>query len=298
MRPARPVAGHVARKRFGQHFLADRSVLAAIAAAVDPRDGQTIVEIGPGLGALTAALLERVPHLHAVEIDRDLAARLRSRWGPQRLSLHEADALRFDFGALAPVVGTPPDDAGAPAVAGGAGVLRLVGNLPYNISSPLLVHLLAFRERIDDQHFMLQKEVVDRIVAAPGSGDYGRLSVLMQAFYEVDALFDVPPTAFEPPPKVASSVVRMMVRREAAGADPGPLQRLLAAGFAQRRKMLRKTLLPWLAARGLQVDDLDPTLRPEDLDVAAWVDLAARLGAVDPVGDPSGPGPGAGTRAG
>ena len=273
MRPARPVAGHVARKRFGQHFLTDRAVLAAIAAAIDPRAGQTIVEIGPGLGALTAVLLERIPHLHAVEIDRDLAARLRGRWGPQRLSLHEADALRFDFAALAPQP---------------AGALRLVGNLPYNISSPLLVHLLAFRERVDDQHFMLQKEVVDRIVAAPGSGDYGRLSVLMQACYEVQALFVVPPSAFEPPPKVASAVLRMMVRRERAGADSAPLQRLLAAGFAQRRKMIRKTLLPWLAERGLRVGHLDPALRPEDLDVAAWIDLAARLEAAERAGASSG----------
>jgi len=264
MRPVRQVAGHVARKRFGQHFLADRSVVAAIVAAVDPRDGQTIVEIGPGLAALTEALMERVPHLHAVEIDRDLASRLRRRWGPERLSLHESDALRFDFGSIA-------------AAGGPSGLLRLVGNLPYNISSPLLVHLLAFRQRVDDQHFMLQKEVVDRIVASPGSADFGRLSVLMQAYYEVEALFDVPPRAFDPPPKVDSAVVRMLVRRDAASADPAPLQRLLATAFSQRRKMIRKTLLPWLADRGLHGCDLDPTLRPEDLDVATWVGLAARL---------------------
>ena len=264
MRPARPVAGHVARKRFGQHFLADRSVIAAIVAAIDPRDGQVIVEIGPGLAALTAALLERVAHLHAVEIDRDLAARLRRRWGPERLSLHEADALRFDFAGIAQVA------AGAPR-------LRLVGNLPYNISSPLLVHLLAFREHVDDQHFMLQKEVVDRIVATPGGGDFGRLSVLMQAYYDMEALFVVPPGAFDPPPAVDSAVVRMAVRRDAASDDPRALQRLLAAGFAQRRKMIRKTLLPWLASQGVQADDLDPTLRPEDLDVQTWLDLARRL---------------------
>ncbi|MEZ5604982.1 MAG: 16S rRNA (adenine(1518)-N(6)/adenine(1519)-N(6))-dimethyltransferase RsmA [Burkholderiaceae bacterium] len=264
MTPARPVAGHVARKRFGQHFLADRSVIAAIVAAIDPRDGQAIVEIGPGLAALTAALLERVPHLHAVEIDRDLAARLRRRWGPDRLGLHEADALRFDFAGIA------QDAAGAPR-------LRLVGNLPYNISSPLLVHLLGFREHIDDQHFMLQKEVVDRIVAAPGGSDFGRLSVLMQAYYDVEALFVVPPAAFDPPPAVDSAVVRMTVRRDAARDDPQALQRLLAAGFAQRRKMIRKTLLPWLASHGVQADDLDPTLRPEDLDVETWLGLASRL---------------------
>jgi len=264
MTPARPVAGHFARKRFGQHFLADASVVASIVAAIDPRDGQTIVEIGPGLAALTAALLERVRHLHAVEIDRDLAARLRRRWGPERLSLHEADALRFDFAGIVPA----PGDAAS---------LRLVGNLPYNISSPLLVHLLAFRDRVDDQHFMLQREVVDRIVAAPGSTDYGRLSVLMQAYYDVDALLVVPPRAFDPPPKVDSAVLRMLVKRELARADPGPLQRLLAAGFTHRRKMIRGTLLPWLARQGLQAGLPDPTLRPEDLDVATWLELAGRL---------------------
>jgi len=264
VKSAHRVAGHAARKRFGQHFLADPSVVAAIVAAIDPREGQTIVEIGPGLAALTQALLDRVRHVHAVEIDRDLAARLRRRWDPERLSLHEADALRFDFGGIA-------------AASGAADRIRVVGNLPYNISSPLLVHLLAHRERVDDQHFMLQREVVERIVAAPGSAEFGRLSVLMQAYYEVDALFVVPALAFDPPPKVESAVMRMTVRREAAQADPGPLQRLLATGFTQRRKMIRKTLLPWLATQGLPVDDLDPMLRPEDLGVATWLDLANRL---------------------
>ena len=268
MKPAPRVAGHSVRKRFGQHFLADSGVVAAIVAAIDPREGQTIVEIGPGLAALTRALLDRVRHLHAVEIDRDLASRLRRRWGPERLSLHEADVLRFDFGSIAAAPGAP-------------NLLRVVGNLPYNISSPLLVHLLAYRERVDDQHFMLQKEVVERIVAAPGSAQFGRLSVLMQAYYEVDALFVVPALAFDPSPKVDSAVMRMMVRREVAQADPGPLQRLLATGFAQRRKMIRNTLLPWLAAHGLRVDDLDPTLRPEDLDVATWLELANRLARAD-----------------
>ncbi len=260
----RPVSGHVARRRFGQHFLVDRSVIAAIVAAIDPRPGQAIVEIGPGLAALTAALLERVDRLHAVEIDRDLAARLRRRWGPERLALHEADALRFDFAALEPAGDAAPR-------------LRLAGNLPYNISSPLLVHLLAFRGRVEDQHFMLQKEVVDRIAAPPGGGSFGRLSVLMQAFYEVEALFDVPPGAFDPPPAVESAVVRMTVRRDVAAEDPAALQEVLAAGFAQRRKMIRKTLLPWLAAHGVPDPGLDPALRPEDLDVATWIDLAARV---------------------
>ena len=257
-------AGHVARRRFGQHFLVDASVIDAIVAAIDPREGQVIVEIGPGLAALTAALLGRVRHLHAVEIDRDLAARLQRRWGPDRLGLHQADALRFDFSRIAPGDGAAPP-------------LRLVGNLPYNISSPLLVHLLAFRSRIADQHFMLQKEVVERIVAGPGGSGFGRLSVLLQAYYDVEALFAVPPQAFEPPPAVESAVLRMTVRRAAADDETAPLQRLLAAGFAQRRKMIRKTLLPWLAARGVDAHGLDPALRPEDLGVATWLDLARRL---------------------
>ncbi len=268
MQPARRVAGHAARKRFGQHFLADRSVVAAIVAAVDPRPGQTLVEIGPGLAALTGELLERVPDLHAVEIDRDLAARLRRRWGPERLALHEADALRFDFGALAPA-------------AQGRHRLRVVGNLPYNVSSPLLVRLLAHRASIDDQHFMLQKEVVDRIVARPGSSDYGRLSVLLQACYEVESLFVVPPQAFDPPPRVDSAVVRMIVRRDLADDNPEPLQRVLAAGFAQRRKMIRGTLLPWLAQQGVDCAGLDPEARAEELDVATWLALARRLAQAD-----------------
>lgn len=260
---ARPLAGHVARRRFGQHFLVDASVVAAIVEAIDPRAGQVLVEIGPGLAALTTMLLERIDHLHAIEIDRDLAARLRRRWDERRLSLHAADALRFDFAGL--------------AHAAGGGRLRLAGNLPYNISSPLLVHLLASRRCVDDQHFMLQREVVDRIVAAPGSSAFGRLSVLMQAFYEVESLFEVPPRAFEPPPNVDSAVLRMAVRRERSHFDPSPLQRVLAAGFAQRRKMIRKTLLPWLDAAGVAGVDLEPTLRPEELPVAVWLDLAARL---------------------
>ncbi len=259
---------HRARKRFGQHFLTDRSVVASLVAAIDPRDDQTLVEIGPGLAALTQALLSQVTHLHAVEIDRDLAARLRRRFDASRLTLHEADALGFDYRSLA--VGDH---------ATGARRLRLVGNLPYNISSPLLVHLLGFRDCIEDQLFMLQKEVVERIVAGPGSRDFGRLSVLLQAFYEVEALFDVPSRAFDPPPKVESAVLRMTVRADRAFDDPAPLQRVLAAGFGQRRKMIRSTLLPWLAAHGAEAPDLEPTLRPEDLDVETWRALAERLAA-------------------
>lgn len=249
---------HVPRKRFGQHFLIDRSVIEAIVRAVAPREGDELLEIGPGQGALTDALLQRIGHLSAVEIDRDLARRLRARHPAGRLTLIEADALRFDYGRA-------------------TGRWRLVGNLPYNISSPLLVHLLACRDRVADQHFMLQKEVVERIAAAPGGSGFGRLSVLLQAYYEVEALFAVPPQAFDPPPAVDSAVLRMTVRRTVAGDDTASLQRLLAAGFAQRRKMIRKTLLPWLAGHGVRVDDLDPAARPEDLGVTTWLGLAGRL---------------------
>lgn len=256
-------AGHVARRRFGQHFLVDASVIDAIVAAIDPREGQVIVEIGPGLAALTAALLGRVRHLHAVEIDRDLAARLQRRWGPDRLDLHQADALRFDFSRIAPGDGAAPP-------------LRLVGNLPYNISSPLLVHLLAFRSRIADQHFMLQKEVVQRMVATPGHKDYGRLSVMLQWRYAMQALLDVAPEAFEPPPRVDSAVVRMQPRPDAAAVDAGLLSELVAVAFSQRRKLLRHTLGRWLDGRAAGAD-FDCQRRAEEVPVAEYLALAGRL---------------------
>lgn len=254
---------HRPRKRFGQHFLIDEAVVDAIVRAIDPRPDDAMVEIGPGHAVLTDALLERLGHLTAVEIDRDLVARLRARHAPQRLALYEADALQFDFRALA------ADD--------GPG-LRIVGNLPYNISSPLLVHLLGARDRIRDQHFMLQREVVERLAARPGTRAFGRLSVLMQAFHDVEHLFDVEPQSFDPPPKVVSSVVRMRVRKAAAAWDPTPLQAVLAVAFGQRRKMIRRTLLPWLQAQGRPLPDLDPSIRPEEIDVPQWLSIAG-LGA-------------------
>ena len=250
---------HAARKRFGQHFLTDASVLAAIVDAVAPREGDRLVEIGPGLGALTAVLLERTERLDAVEIDRDLVARLRRRWPAPRLVVHEADALEFDFGALA---------------AGGR--LRLVGNLPYNISSPLLIRLLACRGAIADAHFMLQKEVVERIVASHGGGDFGRLGVMMQAFHHVESVFDVPPEAFDPPPRVDSSVMRMRPRAVPLVRDAGSLERLMAVAFGQRRKMLRGTLLPWLDERG-HAGAFDLQRRAEEVPVGEYLALAAAL---------------------
>ena len=253
--------GHVARKRFGQHFLVDRTVIESIVAAIGPREGERLVEIGPGLAALTDALLERVEALTAIEIDRDLAARLRRRYG-DRLRLIEADALSVDFSALG---------ADAP--------MRLVGNLPYNISSPLLAHLVPARASVIDQHFMLQKEVVERIVSAPDSASYGRLGVLLQAYYDVESLFDVPPEAFDPPPRVDSAVVRMLPRRARGEVAPAVLSELLAAAFGQRRKMMRNTLLPWLEARGVDASELAPTDRPESVPVETFVALARRLAA-------------------
>jgi len=253
---------HVARKRFGQHFLVDAGVVEAIVSAIDPREGDRLIEIGPGLAALTDALLRRVGTLTAIEIDRDLASRLRGRYGA-RVELIEADALKVDFARL-----------------GGAGALRVVGNLPYNISSPLLVHLLDARACVIDQHFMLQKEVVDRIVAGPGRASYGRLGVLMQAYYDVESLFDVAPESFDPPPKVRSAVLRMLPLREPPALAPALLSEVLAAAFGQRRKMLRNTLLPWLEREGVDAGALSPTERPEDVPVAVYVALASRLAIV------------------
>jgi 16S rRNA (adenine1518-N6/adenine1519-N6)-dimethyltransferase len=268
-RPA-SVAGHGARKRFGQHFLADRSVLESIVSAIRPQRGDHMVEIGPGLAALTGPLLDRIDRLFAVEIDRDLCARLRGRWPAERLVLLEGDALSVD---LAPVLGPPGESAS----------LRIVGNLPYNISTPLLIRLLDLRDRVVDQHFLLQKEVVDRVVAEPGSSDYGRLSVLLQACYQVEKVFDVPPEAFDPPPRVESSLLRMVVLERPLTEAISTLQQVLAVAFSQRRKMLRGTLLPWLESRGLDPAGIDGTMRAEDLDVRAYCALADSLRSISSI---------------
>ncbi|MFO1339772.1 MAG: 16S rRNA (adenine(1518)-N(6)/adenine(1519)-N(6))-dimethyltransferase RsmA [Burkholderiaceae bacterium] len=256
-------APHVARKRFGQHFLADTAVIDAIVRAIDPRPGQALVEIGPGLGALTQPLLERCGRLTVVELDRDLAARLRQRQG---LDVVESDVLKVDFGALADRLG------------GGSGgaVLRIAGNLPYNISTPILFHLLPWAGRVVDQHFMLQKEVVDRMAAGPGSKAYGRLSVMLQWRYDIESLIDVPPESFEPPPQVDSAVVRMQPLPQAAALDLPRFEALVASAFSQRRKLLRHSLGRWLDAQGFG-GDFDLQRRAEEVPVAEFVALAQAL---------------------
>ncbi len=250
----------VARKRFGQHFLTDRRAIGSIVDAIDPRAQDSILEIGPGRAALTDALLQRIGMIRAIEIDRDLAQWLRTRFQQDRLQLIEGDALRIDYRSIAQ--GSP---------------IRLVGNLPYNISSPLLVHLIAYRDAILDQHFMLQKEVVTRIVSDAGASSYGRLSVLLQAYYQVQWLFDVGPECFEPPPKVTSSVLRMRPRLDHVAPSLASLERLTAQAFAQKRKMLRKTLLPWLEQQGIDSAMIDPTARAEDVEVSVYCLLAGQM---------------------
>ena len=249
---------HIPRKRFGQHFLADGSVIEAIVRAIDPRPGQPLVEIGPGLGALTRPLLARCEALTVIELDRDLAARLRKQPG---LSVIESDVLKVDFAELARALGSR---------------LRVVGNLPYNISTPILFHLLGAVEHVQDQHFMLQKEVVDRMAAAPGSKDYGRLSVMLQWRYEIEPVLEVPPEAFDPPPRVDSAVVRMQPWPAIDPMDRDLLEELVACAFSQRRKLLRHSLGRWLQARGYE-GRFDVQRRAEEVPVAEFVALAAEL---------------------
>ena len=249
---------HVARKRFGQHFLVDRQIIAGIVDSIAPGPEDRLVEIGPGLGALTYALLDRVPRLTAIEIDRDLAARWRKQ-APDRVDLIEADALDFDFSTL------------------GAD-LRIIGNLPYNISTPLLFHLMGVAEQVRDQHFMLQKEVIDRMVASPGGRDFGRLSVMLQWRYRMDKLLDVPPEAFDPPPRVDSAVVRMIPHppQTLAAVNRGVLSALVTAAFSQRRKLLRHSLGPWLQTQGY-TGAFDLLRRAEEVSTAEYVALAQSL---------------------
>lgn len=258
--------GHRARKRFSQNFLHDAHYIARIVEAIAPVPGDRIVEIGPGLGALTAPLVERAGHVTCVEIDRDLVARLRARFAPAQLTVIEADALRLDWRALVDADPRP---------------VKIVGNLPYHISTPLLFALLPVAERVAAQHFMLQKEVVDRIVAAPGSKDYGRLSVTLQFRYRVARLFVVPPGAFSPPPKVHSAIVRMLPipRAELPRVDAESFARVVAAAFGQRRKTLRNALAGLLPEEAIRAAGVDASARAETLAVEQFVRLAAQLAA-------------------
>ena len=251
---------HTPRKRFGQNFLVDEGVVHAIVAAIRPQPGETVVEIGPGLGALTKPLLACLPHLHAVELDRDIVARLQRSWPPERLTVHSCDALKFDFGSLG-------DD------------LRIVGNLPYNISTPLLFHLMAFAAHIRDMTFMLQKEVVERMVAEPSTADYGRLTVMLQRRFHLEWLLDVPPTAFNPPPKVDSAVVRLIPKTpaEIVPLDEALFARVVTAAFAQRRKTLRNTLGSLLNPEDFSALGIDSGLRAEALPLPSYEAITRHL---------------------
>lgn len=256
--------GHKARKRFGQNFLHDAHWIGRIARAVDARHGDRIIEIGPGQAALTRELIGVCGHISAVEIDRDLAAWLRTQFSEDALTLIEADALSLDWKALAEESPDKP--------------LRIVGNLPYNISSPLLFALMQAADNVADQHFMLQREVVDRMVTAPGSKTYGRLSVMLQWRYRMVKLFDVPPGAFNPPPKVVSSVVRMTPKKadEVPAVDFALFSSIVAHAFGQRRKTLRNALGKLLPAEAIADCGIDPGARAEALPLEAFVALAQK----------------------
>ena len=248
---------HRARKRFSQNFLIDEGTIAAIVDAVAPRAGDTMVEIGPGLGALTRPLSRVVQPLHVVEIDRDIVARLKREFPPDRVVVHEGDALEFDFGGL------------------GAG-LRVVGNLPYHISTPLLFHLAAVAPALADIHAMLQLEVVERMVAPPRASDYGRLSVMLQYRFHMEKVLDVPAEAFDPQPKVESAVIRMIPRTGEAlrAKDDKLLESTVAAAFSQRRKTLRNTLSGMLSAADFEALGVDPQARAQTLSVDDFVRIA------------------------
>ena len=257
---------HIPRKRFGQHFLTDSGLVEAIVDAVDPVSGQALVEIGPGLGALTRPLLQRCGRLTVIELDRDLAERLRAWPG---LQVIEADVLSVDWqGARGQVCGHAAASASAP--------LRVVGNLPYNISTPILFHLLEAAALVQDQHFMLQSEVVDRMVAGPGSKAYGRLGVMLQWRYDMERVLDVPPQAFDPPPAVDSAVVRMIPLAQPPLADAQVLSELVTVAFSQRRKLLRHTLGRWLEQKHF-TGTFDTQRRAEEVPVSEFVELARAL---------------------
>ncbi|MBX9800530.1 MAG: 16S rRNA (adenine(1518)-N(6)/adenine(1519)-N(6))-dimethyltransferase RsmA [Burkholderiaceae bacterium] len=253
---------HIPRKRFGQNFLTDDTVLYNIIRVIDPQPKDTMVEIGPGLAAMTRLLLEGVEQMHVVELDRDLVERLKKNFDPKRLIIHSADALQFDFSCI-------------PVPAGSK--LRVVGNLPYNISSPLLFHLAEMAPHVQDQHFMLQKEVVERMVAEPGSKTYGRLSVMLQWRYHMELMFVVPPTAFDPPPRVDSAIVRMIPLPNPLPCDQAKLEQVVLKAFSQRRKVIRNCLSGMFTESDLLEAGVDPQARPETIPLEQYVALANRL---------------------
>lgn len=253
---------HIARKRFGQNFLTDESVLNQIIATINPQPNDSMVEIGPGLAAMTRLLLQGVVHLHVVELDRDLVARLKKEFDSTRLEVHSGDALKFDFRQI-------------PVTAGQK--LRIVGNLPYNISSPLLFHLAEIAPFVQDQHFMLQKEVVERMVAEPGSKAFGRLSVMLQWRYHMDLMFVVPPSAFNPPPQVDSAIVRMIPKSKPLPCDLKKLEATVTKAFSQRRKVIRNCVAGMFTEAQLIEAGVDPQLRPEAIGLEQFVALANRL---------------------
>ena len=253
---------HIPRKRFGQNFLTDQGVLYDIIRVIDPQADDTMVEIGPGLAAMTSLLLESLKQLHVVELDRDLVSRLKKSFDPNRLVVHEGDALQFDFSSIPVSPGQK---------------LRVVGNLPYNISSPLLFHLAEIAPQVQDQHFMLQKEVVERMVAEPGSKAFGRLSVMLQWRYYMELMFVVPPTAFDPPPRVDSAIVRMIPLAQPLPCDVKKLEQVVTKAFSQRRKVIRNCLAGMFIENDLIDAGVDPQARPETVPVEQFVALANRL---------------------
>lgn len=251
------MSGHKAKKQFGQNFLVDQNIIADIVRAIRPAADDTMVEIGPGLGAMTRPLMQHLNKLHVVEIDRDIIARLKTDYPQDKIVIHEGDALKFDFATL----GVP---------------LRIVGNLPYNISSPLLFHFAKYAEGITDMHFMLQNEVVERMVAEPSTAAFGRLSVMLQYRFNMEKLLDVPPQSFRPAPKVDSAIVRMipLPASQITVKDEALYAKVVASAFGQRRKTLRNTLRDYLAEGDFAQLDINPQLRAENLGVVEYTRIA------------------------
>jgi 16S rRNA (adenine1518-N6/adenine1519-N6)-dimethyltransferase len=258
---------HIARKRFGQHFLTDGGIIDAIVDAIAPQAGQAMVEIGPGLAALTQPLVERLGHLTVIELDRDLAVRLRLH---EQLTVVESDVLKVNFTDLSHSM------LAAATAAAKSSKIRVVGNLPYNISTPILFHLLEHVAVIEDQHFMLQKEVIDRMVAQPATSDYSRLSVMLQWRYDMANVLFVPPESFDPPPRVDSAVVRMVPLAQPPVVNVKTLETLVQVAFSQRRKILRNTLGKWLDEKGF-AGTFDLQRRAEEVPVAEFVALAQKV---------------------